>query len=260
MDVEIKSLLDCTQALKSFVPKNSGNLLVAGQYETPLRVLSKYFPGKRAGEKALDWGCGEGHFSYHLMDKGFDAYAYAYGSGNHLDSIKQFLERKFQNEWHLTQSSTQDPISLPYPDESFEAVFSVGVLEHVRETGGNELGSLKEIYRILKPGGMVFVYHFPNRYSLIDASCRLLNQLHLAKKYAHPFLYTKKNIENFVEQTDFKLLESGLYNLLPRQMLRSLPDVLGNSPLSLHAYNLLEKSLEVLLKPFAQNYYFVAKK
>jgi hypothetical protein len=33
-------------------------------------------------------------------------------------------------------------VMLPFPDTCFDAVASVGVLEHVRETGGNELASL----------------------------------------------------------------------------------------------------------------------
>jgi Methyltransferase domain len=48
---------------------------------------------------------------------------------------------------------------MPFPGSvnkasgrSFEAVISASVLEHVRETGGNEEANLREIFRILKPG------------------------------------------------------------------------------------------------------------
>jgi len=48
----------------------------------------------------------------------------------------------------------------PYLDK-FDAVVSVGVLEHVKETGGSEIGSLREIFRILKLNGYLSVTTFP---------------------------------------------------------------------------------------------------
>lgn len=47
--------------------------------------------------------------------------------------------------------------SMPYPDASFDAVYSVSCLEHTQDPGA----VLKEIVRVLKPGG-VAVINFPN--------------------------------------------------------------------------------------------------
>jgi len=44
--------------------------------------------------------------------------------------------------------------SLPLPDESVEAVICIAVLEHVEEP----IKAMKEIYRVLKPGGYAFIY------------------------------------------------------------------------------------------------------
>ncbi|MBQ4132690.1 MAG: methyltransferase domain-containing protein [Desulfovibrionaceae bacterium] len=47
-------------------------------------------------------------------------------------------------------------------------MFSIGVFEHVHETGGDQLASLKEISRVLKPEGFFLCFHLPNKYSWVE--------------------------------------------------------------------------------------------
>jgi SAM-dependent methyltransferase len=52
--------------------------------------------------------------------------------------------------------SVQDARSLKYPQEAFDAVYSMSVIEHVGgETGDSQ--SLQEMIRVLKPGGILLV-------------------------------------------------------------------------------------------------------
>ena len=57
----------------------------------------------------------------------------------------------------VTHDVNEQP-RLPFDDASFDAVLSCGVLEHVPY----EEGSVREIARVLKPGGHFFVYQLPN--------------------------------------------------------------------------------------------------
>ena len=118
----------------------------------------------------------------------------------------------------------QDPIHLPYEDESFDAVVSVGVLEHVRQFGGNEIKSLKEIHRILKKDGLFLCFHFPNKYSWIEALAR-----RIPSKHYHPYLFTKKDIYHLNQNVGLLVEELKGYAILPRNELSRLPDSIKNN-------------------------------
>jgi SAM-dependent methyltransferase len=81
---------------------------------------------------------------------------------------------------------------LPFKDNSVDAIMSVAVLEHVREPAA----VLKEVYRVLKPGGRVF--------SVIP----FMQPFHASP---HDYQrYTLPGIE-FLHR-DFRLVESGVYS------------------------------------------------
>jgi len=91
----------------------------------------------------------------------------------------------------------------------------VGVLEHVRETGGSEVGSLREILRILKLDGVFVCYHLPNQFSLIEFIASLLSN-----KY-HKYRYTRQSIETLCQQSGFELLE--IHSMVLPKYVGSLP-------------------------------------
>ena len=64
----------------------------------------------------------------------------------------------------LAATISSEPVKLPYEDNSFGAVLSLGVLEHVQDPGA----SLDELHRILRPGGRLSVVKLPNRHSYLE--------------------------------------------------------------------------------------------
>jgi SAM-dependent methyltransferase len=144
---------------------------------------------------------------------------------------------------------------LPFPDACFDAVASVGVLEHVRETGGNELASLREIARVLRPSGILICYHLPNRYSWIDFLAR-----RFPGKHRHDYRYTRHDIEAFAFVIGLELLQIRRYGFLPRNSLGALPASFRRSKLFAGIWDASDMVFSLVLSPLCQSYLFVGRK
>ena len=220
-------------------------LLTMLQYKKPYEITSRYIGQSK---EVLDWGCGNGHFSYFLTQNGVSV------TGFSFDPSPIFLRGSPLFEHAL--GSLDDPVTLPFAIERFDAVFSVGVLEHVYQTGGDEIGSLKEICRVLRSNGRFFCFHFPNKYQWIEPVARLLGGL----EHFHERKYSIKQIRSFLDESGFTLLDWGRYNFLPRNQLRKLPASIKDNPLVVAVFQWLDQSLSILLPMFCTNFYFVAEK
>ncbi|MBI5206876.1 MAG: class I SAM-dependent methyltransferase [Candidatus Firestonebacteria bacterium] len=96
----------------------------------------------------LDLGCGIGRHSIYLAKKGFLVSAFdkaEYG----LKLTKELLE--FQDLKADLKNHDINCFPYPYSENYFDAVISINVLYHT--TSVNGLKAIKEIKRILKPGG-----------------------------------------------------------------------------------------------------------
>jgi SAM-dependent methyltransferase len=222
-----------------------GSLAGSHQYVRLYRLVQAYIP---QGATVLDWGAGNGHFSFFLVQSGYHAVGYSLFP----QDFPAWLD---DPEYRLVIGDPSDPVGLPFADESFDAVTSVGVLEHVRETGGEETASLREIRRILRPGGIFIAYHFPNRYSWIDVVARVL-----PGEFHHTYRYTRDDITHLVEAADLELLETGAYALLPRNPLHRLPKRLASSERFARTYDAVDGGLGSLLPALCTNHYFVARR
>lgn len=93
----------------------------------------------------LDFGSGEGSKVRELRASGYNAFG--------ADIIKPKEPSEFLR-------LINDGI-IPFPDETFDVVFSESVFEHVMDYGP----VVRETWRVLKPGGIA-LHVFPSRYGL----------------------------------------------------------------------------------------------
>ncbi|MGZ6441808.1 MAG: class I SAM-dependent methyltransferase, partial [Pseudobdellovibrionaceae bacterium] len=109
--------------------------------------------GAKAPAKIADLGCGSGIFSSILSDKGFDVIGVDISPG-----MIKLAQEKFPKSKYRTEFIVGDVESLPFADASFDAILLSGLLHHLPDPSL----CIKEVYRILKPGG-VFTAFDPNR-------------------------------------------------------------------------------------------------
>jgi SAM-dependent methyltransferase len=120
-----------------------------------------------------------------------------YGDGLILDCGSGFPMQDYSNVINLEieQYPNTDVISvgeaLPFLSDSFDAVFSFSVLEHVKDP----FNSASELVRVLKPGGTIY------------ASVPFLQPVHAYPH--HYFNMTEQGLRSLVEE-DVNIISSGV--------------------------------------------------
>ncbi|MBI5583381.1 MAG: methyltransferase domain-containing protein, partial [Deltaproteobacteria bacterium] len=141
------------------------------------RLVSTFLPDRKA--RIIDWGGLYGHVTMILHNLGY------------LDTTNYLLHETphypfFQQAFHLPTLWGRQPNRLELEDRSVDAFISSGVLEHVREDGvGDELTILKEVHRVLKKDGRLFIWNLPARWGSSELLAILTGKWH------HDFRYRK---------------------------------------------------------------------
>lgn len=157
----------------------------------------------------LDWGCGYGQLTYLLRRRGFQVTAFDIVQEGKTTLPEIPLSRELNGVY------TTHPTDLPFVDKTFDAVISCGVLEHVEEysLAGNEIKSLHEIARVLRPGGNLLIYQLPQLYGWQEA---IIRRWHLG--YAHPRRYTASEITKMLQQAGYSVQSLRRANLVPKNL------------------------------------------
>ena len=121
--------------------------------------LARLLPERGEGRRLLDVGCGTGHHLAQLRERGYDA-AGVDGSADMLEHA-----RELNPGADIRQADVE---SLPFDDASFDYVLCVEVLRYLPRAEG----CVREIARVLKPGGVALVTAAPllslNGYWLVN--------------------------------------------------------------------------------------------
>lgn len=151
---------------------------------------------KFKGRPVLDVGCGPGWLTVQYARAGARTFAID------LTDTAVGLARKHLQHYGLTADVRQGSAeTIPFPDATFDLVFSSGVLHHTPDT----LRSFRECFRVLKPGGVakitlyrLGVLHSPVVFPLTRLAMRVLAMKHPGADLAR----TSKSVEDFVRAYD----------------------------------------------------------
>src|SRR3990172_10936881 len=132
------------------------------------------------GRDVLDFGTGSGYIAILLASNGFNV---------HAVDVDSYIEYE-KNDYHKLM--TQDQIKLwgkltdsfqnllfthykeilPYKDNSFDGICAYAVFEHIPNDKIPNV--LKEIHRVLKPGGILFISRLPRKLALSEHLAKML--------------------------------------------------------------------------------------
>jgi len=104
-----------------------------------------------AGKRCLDAGCGGGRATIMMAEAGASEVVALDLSQTNVQTTRMRAQQRGLENVVVQEASLLD---VPFEDESFDVVWSNGVLHHTGDTDG----SLKEIARLLKPGGWMWLY------------------------------------------------------------------------------------------------------
>ncbi len=182
------------------------------------KKIIKMFNGKSG--TALDIGCGRGHMLKKLKKNNWECY------GTEIsETLSQSLIRD-----GLKIFNSIDIKSCDFPSNHFDVVTLFHVFEHLQ----NPVDTLKEIGRILKPGGLLFI-EIPN-FSSWQAQIKRGQWQHLDAP-RHLFHFTVNGLRLVMKKQKFDLVkektfsfEYGIFG-----MVQSLLNVITVEPSVLHS-------------------------
>jgi SAM-dependent methyltransferase len=134
------------------------------------------------GDRVLEVGCGYGFISRALLASAKIRWV---GLDRSESMVRKLRASVPELQFH---TFVGDASRLPFPADSFDKVLCTGVLMHL----GDELPALKEMARVLRPGGLL-VCSMNNALSPFSLPVRLKNSLKkdFIKKFRSPKTYRR---------------------------------------------------------------------
>lgn len=160
-----------------------------------LRKIMKY----KKGEKLLDIGCGFGELLKLAKEKGWDVYG--------LDIskyLKNYIDKEIANSIYYGEL-----LENKYKSDYFDVIVLGHVLEHMR----NPLIVLREINRILKPNGLLFIA-VPNVENYIYGIFYWLLRGKFVPLFivngvpTHLYHFSNATLKNMLEKNGFKVIKT----------------------------------------------------
>lgn len=219
----------------------------------------------RENDHVLDAGCGHcGHGEYTIWALAAGARVWAF---DYSEEMAKWSSAMIGREGFNAEAVSRDSVTaIPYPNESFDVVFCLAVLDHLEESDRSK--AMQELYRVLKPNGMLYL-DVPNRLALHWRSVFFLMRISGLYPKGEIHFFTPWEIRSLLKRNGFQPIRSlgmticppfsGIYTTDLRR-LTILPQFLIR-PLD-YLYLLVEKNLRRIpfMKPLCWHYFIASTK
>jgi SAM-dependent methyltransferase len=153
----------------------------------------------QGGQRLLDIGCWNGGFLARVQQAGL--YRELHGVDVVAEGVESARKRGFQAQ---TVDLNREP--LPFPDQHFDGVTILAVLEHIFDPHS----TIREVHRVLRPRGEL-VIDVPNVSSLTNRARILFGRLPVTSADAgwdggHLHYFTKHALDQFLREEGFDVL------------------------------------------------------
>ena len=181
--------------------------IVSSYTRSLVEIFTRYLVGDHLN--VMEAGCGLGGWLPFFEKMGHEVVGIEYEK----DVVKRVKE--YRPDMPIEAG---DIFDLQYPDNSFDAYISLGVIEHFEE-GPHK--PLDEAARVLKPGGLAFItvpylslfrrfFSHPLREVYF-----FLRRIQGKKDFFWEYRYTKKELAGFISDAGFELIDTLIDDYIP---------------------------------------------
>jgi tRNA (uracil-5-)-methyltransferase TRM9 len=154
--------------------------------------------------KLLNIGCAHGP-DFLPFIQGFDLHGVDFSAG--MLKLARKYARKFGFEVNLVLG---DAVHLPYSDETFDRAISVATYHHIKG-GEDKETALRELRRVLKPGGEAFITvwnRWQPRFWFSDRETTVTWRTKGETLHRYYYLFSYAELERLVKRARLEILKS----------------------------------------------------
>jgi SAM-dependent methyltransferase len=169
-----------------------------------LRLMELYSGPLRG--RLLEIGCGRGEFLLESVERGLETVGVEYAEAS-ASQARTLLQGR-------AEIVTGDIDSAGLPDASFDYCVFADVIEHVRDPAA----FIEQVWRVLKPGGMVFIA----TPSIDSPSARFMRENWMELKLEHLSYFNPHTLDQLLHRHHFADIQTGAgYKVLTLDYIRS---------------------------------------